>query len=96
MIEQIELHLSKCTSFVQFDVNTWFVDIFDEHKEKCMFCGENIEPRHVHLTAEKHVIRNLKGTIDYELRCILEHEIRLQGYIDSDWVGSVIDRKSTF
>jgi hypothetical protein len=54
-----------------------------------------VEPRHVHLIAEKHVMRYLKGIIDYGLRYILDHEIRLQGYTDSYWVGSVTDRKST-
>jgi hypothetical protein len=54
-----------------------------------------VEPRHVHLIATKHVMRYLKGTIDYGLRYILDREIRLQGYTDSDWAGSVTDRKST-
>jgi hypothetical protein len=54
-----------------------------------------VEPRRVHLMAEKHVLRYLKGTIDYGLRYVLDREIRLQGYADSDWVGSVADRKST-
>jgi hypothetical protein len=54
-----------------------------------------VKPRHVHLIAEKHVMRYLKGTIDYGLRYISDREIRLQGYTDSDWVGSVTDRKST-
>jgi hypothetical protein len=44
-----------------------------------MFCGEHIEPRHVHLIVAKHVIRYLKGTIDYGLRYISDREIRLQG-----------------
>jgi hypothetical protein len=54
-----------------------------------------VEPRCVHLMAEKHVMRYLKGTIDCGLIYVSNFEIRLQGYIDSDWVGSVIDRKNT-
>jgi hypothetical protein len=53
-----------------------------------------VKPRYVHLIATKHVMRYLKGTIDYGLRYISVHEIRLQGYTTSDWVGSVIDWKS--
>jgi hypothetical protein len=43
MIVQIEQQLSKYTILVQFDVKIWFVDIFEEHKERYMFCGEHIE-----------------------------------------------------
>ena len=41
------------------------------------------------------MLRYLKGTIDYGLRYVVECEFRLVGYIDSDWAGSVTDRKST-
>jgi hypothetical protein len=54
-----------------------------------------VEPRHVHLMEEKNILRYLKGIVDYGLRYVSYHEIRLQGYADSDWVGSVADRKST-
>ena len=54
-----------------------------------------VEPRHVPLIAAKHVLRYLKGTIDYGLRYVADCEFGLVGYTDSDWVGSVIDRKST-
>jgi hypothetical protein len=60
-----------------------------------MFCGEQIVTRHVHLTAEKHAIRYLMGTIDYGLRYISDHEIIFQVYIHSYWAGSVTDWKST-
>jgi hypothetical protein len=52
-----------------------------------------VEPRRVHLVAAKHVLRYLKGTVDYGLRYVSDHKIRLQGYTDSDWVGSVADRR---
>jgi hypothetical protein len=54
-----------------------------------------VEPRHVHLVAAKHVMRYLKGTIDYGLSYDGDHDFTLSGYIDADWVGSVSDRKST-
>jgi hypothetical protein len=54
-----------------------------------------VEPRHVHMIATKHVMRYLKGIIDYGLRYISDHEIRLQGHTDSNWAGGGTDRKST-
>ena len=50
-----------------------------------------VEPRHVHLIASKHVLRYLKGTIDYRLRYVVDCEFGFVGYTYSDWVGSVID-----
>jgi len=50
-----------------------------------------VEPRCVHWIVAKHVLRYLKGTIDYPLRYVADREIRLQGYTYSDWVGSVKD-----
>ena len=49
--------------------------------------------RHVHLMVGKHVVRYLKGTIDYGLKYEANQKINLEGYVDSDWVGSAIDRK---
>jgi hypothetical protein len=54
-----------------------------------------VEPRHVHLIAEKHILRYLKRTIDYGLRYTSDKKISLHGYVDSDWAGSVVDRKIT-
>jgi hypothetical protein len=53
------------------------------------------EPRHVHLVAAKHVMRYLKGTLDCGLNYDEDHDFTLSGYTDSDWAGSVFDRKST-
>jgi hypothetical protein len=55
-----------------------------------------VEPRRVHLVATKHVLRYLKGTVDYGLGYDADCEIRLHGYTVSDWAGSVANRKSTF
>ena len=40
-------------------------------------------------------MRYLKGTLDYGLSYDGDHNFTLSGYTDSDWVGSVFDRKST-
>ena len=44
--------------------------------------------RHVHLMVEK-------GTVDYGLKYDENQKINLEGYVDSNWVGSAINRKST-
>jgi hypothetical protein len=46
--------------------------------------------------AAKHVMRYLKGTLDCGLSYDGDHYFTLSGHIDSDWAGSVSDRKNTF
>ena len=46
------------------------------------------DPRSVHLIAAKHILRYLKGTIDYGLMYAANQKINLEGYVDSDWAGS--------
>jgi hypothetical protein len=41
------------------------------------------------------VLRYIFGTIDYGLDYQRGDGVRLVGYIDSDWAGSVSDRKIT-
>ena len=53
-----------------------------------------VQPRRFHLIAAKHVMRYLKGTIDFGLYYDGSHEYRLYGYTDVDWDGSVSDKKS--
>ena len=53
------------------------------------------DPRHVHLMVAKHVVRYLKGTIEDGIKYDTNQNINLEGYVDSDWVGSAIDRKSS-
>ena len=43
----------------------------------------------------KHVLRYLKGIVDYGLKYEVNQKINLEGYVDSDGEGSAIDRKST-
>ena len=54
-----------------------------------------VKPKHIHLIGAKHVMRYLKGTLDYGLKYTSDSEINLHGFIDSDWEGSAKDRKST-
>ena len=54
-----------------------------------------VKPRWVHLIAAKHVMRYLKGTIDLGLYYGRDHDYKLYGYTDLDWVGSSTVRKRT-
>ena len=54
-----------------------------------------VNAKHIHLIRLKHVMRYLKGTLDYGLRYASSGEIKLHGYADSDWGVSAKDRKST-
>jgi hypothetical protein len=54
-----------------------------------------VEPRRVHLVVAKHVMRYLKGILDFGLSYNGDHDFNMSGYTDSDWAGSVFDRKST-
>ena len=51
--------------------------------------------KHFHLIAAKHILRYLKGTVDYGLKYEVNQKINLEGYVDSDWTGNAIDRNST-
>ena len=50
--------------------------------------------RHVYLMVAKHVVRYLRGTVDYGLKYNANQKINLEGYVDSYWAGSSINRKS--
>ena len=54
-----------------------------------------VEPRSVHWVAAKHVLRYLHGTIGYGLRYTAGDGVKLEGFTDSDWAGSAVDRKKT-
>ena len=51
--------------------------------------------RHVHFIFAKHILRYLRGTVDYGLKYEASKKINLEGYVDSDSVGGAIYRKST-
>ena len=50
----------------------------------------------MHWVAAKHVLRYLVGTVDYGLDYRRLDGVSLIRFTDSDWEGSVADRKSTF
>jgi hypothetical protein len=54
-----------------------------------------VEPRNIHLVAAKHVMRYLKDTLEYGPSYTGDHDFRLFGYTNSDWDGSVYDKKRT-
>ena len=53
------------------------------------------DSRHVHPIAAKHVLRYLKGTVDYGIKYNVNQNINLHSYVDSYWEGSTSDNKST-
>jgi len=53
-----------------------------------------VEPHHSHWIGAKNLLRYLRGTITHGLR-YTTGDVRLHGYTDVDWAGSVVDRKST-
>ena len=96
LLVDASLELVDVTLYVQiigslmYLTNTW--------PDICFFMNTlsqyMVESRHVHFLA-KHVMRYLKGTIDYGINYTRDHDFRLYGYTDSNWVGSVSNRKST-
>jgi hypothetical protein len=54
-----------------------------------------VRPKCVHLVAAKHVMRYLKGTLDYGLCYTRYCDFILYGYTDSDWARSSSYRKIT-
>ncbi|XP_059294734.1 secreted RxLR effector protein 161-like [Lycium ferocissimum] len=52
-------------------------------------------PSEVHLKAAKRIVRYIKGTITYGVKFQKSQPVKLFGYSDSDWGGSVDDLKST-
>lgn len=46
--------------------------------------------------AAKHVLRYLRGTIEYGLRYTQMDGVKLEGYIDANWACNMVNRKTTF
>jgi hypothetical protein len=42
-----------------------------------------VEPRRVHIVVAKHMMRYLKGTLDFGLYYTKDHDFKLNGYTDS-------------
>ena len=75
------MYLTNTRPYICFDVNTLSQYL--------------VKPRWVHMIAAKHVMRYLKGTIDLRLYYGRDHDYKLYRYMDSDWAGNPVDRKST-
>ena len=52
--------------------------------------------KYIHWITAKHVLRYVRGTITYGLRYTSSSGVLLSGFSDSNWVGSAVDRKSTY
>jgi hypothetical protein len=55
-----------------------------------------VETRHEHWIAAKHIFRYLCGTLNYGLRYASNGDVQLHGFNDSDWPESADDIKSTY
>ncbi|KAG6433493.1 hypothetical protein SASPL_105107 [Salvia splendens] len=53
------------------------------------------EPTKLHFAAAKRIMRYLQGTKRMGIKYVKEIDLKLIGYTDSDWGGSLDDRKST-
>ena len=69
------MYLTKTMSNICFTVNTLR-----------QYLGN---PRCVHLIVSKHVMRYLKGMIDFGLYYDRDHDYILYGYTNSNWAGKV-------
>jgi len=54
-----------------------------------------VELRHVHWIVVKYLLRYLHGIVGYGLRYVSDGDVKMKGYIDSDWAGSAVDWKIT-
>ncbi|XP_048492934.1 secreted RxLR effector protein 161-like [Beta vulgaris subsp. vulgaris] len=53
------------------------------------------EPSKSHLAAAKRILRYIKGTKSYGILYEKQEDYKLTRYTESDWAGSVDDKKST-
>ena len=53
-----------------------------------------VDPIHVHLIATNHVLRYLKGTVDYGLKYDVNQKIKKHGYVDSNLEGVMLSRNT--
>eukprot|EP00253_Pinus_taeda_P027413 PITA_27413 len=55
-----------------------------------------VEPKRVHWTTTRHILRYLRDTIEYGLKYTRGDDARLCGFTDANWAGNLVDRKRTF
>ena len=53
------------------------------------------DPHESHWQAAKGILRYVSGTHNFGIRYSPNDKFELVGYMDSDWVGSMEDQKST-
>ena len=53
------------------------------------------ESHELHWNAAKRILRYVQGTITFGIHYAVGTSLNLLGFIDSDWAGDSIDRKST-
>lgn len=52
-------------------------------------------PKETHRKAKKIILRYVNGANEYVILYTTTSDFKLVGYTDSDWAGSIDDRKST-
>ena len=92
----IEQHMlyRKIVGSTLYAANTTRIDIAHSVGMLARFVSA---PTTTHLTAAKHLLRYLRGTMDYCLKFVNNGQSNLQltVYADSNWSGDKTDRKST-
>ena len=53
------------------------------------------QPHEIHLMVAKRILNFVQGTRTHEIHYVAQSSLELVGFIDFDWVGDSIDRKST-
>ena len=54
-----------------------------------------VEPKRAHWAVAKHILRYVRGTVNFGLRYTKGDDIKLSGFTNANWAGSSVDRKST-
>ena len=97
--------LGACDSSVKVDVSSYIgmigsllyltASMPDIMVATCFCARFQADPRDIHLVAVKQILRYLKGTPNLGIWYPREYGFNLLGYTDSDYAGSVVDRKNT-
>nr|GEW94177.1 hypothetical protein [Tanacetum cinerariifolium] len=66
-------------------------DIFYVVHQVCLYMHD---PRDSHFTALKRILRYVRGTIDHGLQLHVSSTAQLTAYIDADWAGCPVSRRS--
>jgi len=61
----------------------------------CLYARFQANPKELHLKVVKRILKYLKGTTSVGLWYPCDSNITLSGFLDSDYVGYKLDRKST-